>query len=175
MSSDDIKQLITEDVRYLLNNEDIPKPALYALMIRIRRVANDYKRNQRFKYLIFFNFKKYLYIAQNKSYNLIGDIKNLPYSSLFPCIYKEYFLRLVRKLVFFYCNFLNLKGEKEMNEKENSKCDELTQEELGAIIKYYMEYNNLSAFSLFAKLDEKNNLILNAMGGVNGSEVATNE
>lgn len=62
-----------------------------------------------------------------------------------------------------------------MNEKENPKCDELTQEELGAIIKYYMECNNLRVFSVFAKLDEKNNLFLNAMGGVNGGEMVTNE
>ena len=55
MSSDDIKQLITEDVRYLLNNEDVQKSALYALMIRIHKVANDYKRNQGFKYLILKN------------------------------------------------------------------------------------------------------------------------
>lgn len=43
MSEDDVKRAIDEDIKYILMNENIPYYILYSTMIKIKRVANDYK------------------------------------------------------------------------------------------------------------------------------------
>ena len=53
----------------------------------------------------------------------------------------------------------------------NKEIENFTERELGAIIKYYMNCNNLQVFSLMARLNDEDEIQLNAIGGVKGNEV----
>lgn len=53
----------------------------------------------------------------------------------------------------------------------NKEIENFTEKELGAIIKYYMNCNNLRSFCLMARVNNENVFQLNAMGGVMGDEV----
>lgn len=90
-------------------------------------------------------------------------------------MYNEFF-KISYKTNLFLLLFLNLKGEnKEMSKEENLEYYKLTEEELGAIIIYYMKCNKLSNFSLMAKKEKDGNITLNAFAGIDGNEVLINE